>query len=136
MFKFTTTFFVIYSILSLSLSTPVQAQSLLPVAGTARVTNTGDPKPDLWKAVVENERQYNARAAVPNIRELERLNRQFPKKKGLTGKQKTWIVFGAIGFAALIFVLIKYGKDCIRSEPAGCTPTVDEPCTCLEYEKK
>lgn len=68
--------------------------------------------------------------------ERERGNQQ-AQQKGWSKTKKVLVISAiAVGVAALLFVLIKYGKDCIRSEPAGCTPGVDENCTCLEYERR
>ena len=125
------TYLVATSVIWLFVATPAAAQTNAP----SSVQRTAGSDSGLKASIADAQRLADQRSASVDVKALDKLDRQTPKKHGLTTKQKTWIVIGAIAFAALIFVVIKYGKDCIKSDPAGCTPGVDEPCTCLEYAK-
>jgi len=41
-----------------------------------------------------------------------------------------------VGIAAIVFLVAKYGKDCIRTNYPGCDLVNDEACVCEEYEKR
>lgn len=138
MFRFTATLLVILAILSLPLSQPTFAQSQVPVRDIGVVEQLPDVIVlDMKKAIAENNKKYAELSGKTDAKTMEKLDRQRAQVKGngLTGKQKFYIVLGIAAVAALVFVLVKYGKDCKTSEPAGCTPGVDEFCTCTEYEQ-
>ena len=134
MFKSAVTCLVIYSLFAISFATPSGAQNQVPVRN-AKITGSDktNERPDLKKAIAENEQRYNARSNSVDVKALEKIDRQQPQKKGWTGKQKLILVAVIVGIAAIVFVAVKYGKDCIRSEPAGCNPVTDDNCRCLEY---
>jgi len=120
-----------------SFSTPASAQVQHPAQNAnASNANTTKVRPNLKSLIAENERRYNANSGNVTVKELEKIDReQQQQKKGWTGKQKLALVAVIVGIAALVFVLVKYGKDCIRSEPSGCNPVTDDNCRCLEYEQ-
>ncbi|CAN5326444.1 hypothetical protein BH10ACI2_BH10ACI2_24610 [soil metagenome] len=136
MLKFTTTLLVTIAILSFPLSQPLFSQAKAEDNVKIEASQSPEPKPDLKKVISENEESYRQRTASVDVKELEKLNRQTPKAGGWTTKEKVWLALGIVGVAALVFVLIKYYKKCLRSDPPNCTVGVDEICTCLEYEQK
>jgi hypothetical protein len=71
--------------------------------------------------------------SVLDVKKLEKGQRQVPKNKW-TGTQKTLLILGIIGFAALLYVAIKYYHKCLRYED-NCNPA-DEGCYCAEYERR
>ena len=57
-----------------------------------------------------------------------------PRRK-ISKKQKALWVAVAIGVAALIFLAIKYYRECEIEDP-NCDPFYDEYCQCLKYKDK
>ena len=135
MLKRSMTLWVIFALLTVPFSHPVFAQAQVPAQDEVKVETGGsiEPTVDFRKVVAENDRQYRERMEKGDVKAMEKISRQ-TTKKGLTSRQKTYIALGIVGLAALIFVLVKYGKDCKVYEPAGCTPSGDDNnCTCKEY---
>ena len=138
MLKITATLLVIFALFSFPFSHPVFAQTQVPAQEEVKVDAGGASGSaiDFKKVLAENDRQYRERVEKGDVKAMEKLGRQTPKGNGLTGRQKTYIFLGIIGFAALVFVLVKYGKDCAVYEPAGCTPSSDDNnCTCKQYKQ-
>lgn len=136
MFRRMASLLVIYSILTISFSQPVLAQVQVPVNGTGPTTGRSpDSAPDFRNIIGQNERAYRNGTPVLDAKTLGKMN-QTPPKPGLTKKEKTWIVLGIIGLAALLFVAIKYAKNCLKTDPANCVLGGEDPCTCTEYETK
>lgn len=135
MLKSATTQFVIFAVLCLSLSQPVLTQTSEPAASEKPAARSTSKKPDLKKVVAQNERQYRERSESVDVKALEKIERQQPKGHGLTGRQKAYIALAIIGVAALVFVLVKYGKECLKTDPAGCDPYSDTGCTCTQYKQ-
>jgi hypothetical protein len=109
---------------------------LLTTTLTGQTLSQPSEKPDI-KAVLANEAQaYNAKAAEFDPAKADAIYNRQQAKKGWSTKDKVILAAAIVGIAALVFVLVKYGKDCLRSSPAGCTPGVDEFCTCEEYERR
>ncbi|HEV7700450.1 MAG TPA: hypothetical protein VGO43_09505 [Pyrinomonadaceae bacterium] len=120
---------IVYSLLTATLTPPVMTQQVkvenAPADGVVAL--------DLKKSIVENNNAFLERSSKVDVKALDKIDRQTPKKKGWISRHKLAFVAIVVGFAALIFVAVKYGKDCIKSEPEGCTPNVDENCTCTQY---
>lgn len=138
MFRTAATLLVILAILSLPLSQPTFAQSKVPVKEVGMAEKLPDViVPDMKRVIAEHNKKYAELSGKTDAKTMEKLDRQRAQTKGngLTGKQKLAIFLGIVAVAAIIFVVVKYGKECLRSEPAGCTPTVDDPCVCTEYEQ-
>lgn len=114
---------------------PAAAQTQVPVQNinAAESDKTDERRLYLKKILADNQRRYNESSANIDVKALEKIDRQQRQKKGWSGKQKLALVAIIVGIAAIVFVVAKYGKDCIRSEPAGCNPTTDDNCRCLEY---
>lgn len=68
--------------------------------------------------------------------DFDKINKEslkpLPKRK-MSAKQKTFWVLFAIGMAALVFVAIKYYKECEIEDP-DCLP--GEICQCLKYKEE
>ncbi|MFT3743795.1 MAG: hypothetical protein QM785_05815 [Pyrinomonadaceae bacterium] len=138
MFRTTATLLVIFAILSLPLAQPTFAQSQVPAREIGVTEKLPEViVPDMKRVIAEHNKKYAELSGKTDAKTMEKLDRQRAQTQGngLTGKQKLAIVLGVVAIAAIVFFVVKYGKNCLRSEPAGCTPTVDEPCTCLEYEQ-
>ncbi len=125
---------VIYALLVLSVSFSAQEKTTpLPPVNVPAAADSQETTPDMKQLVSEETQKLNQDSARFDPVAIDKAVRKQTTKKGWTTTQKTWLVLGIIGFAVLMFVLIKYGKDCVRSSPEGCTPGVDELCTCQEY---
>jgi hypothetical protein len=136
MLKSATTLALIYALLTVFLTGPVAAQTQSELNGRpATVKKT----PDLKKAFREETLRYNAETASVDSSKMnsELLRQQQPPKKGWSKTQKGLLIAAiAVGVAACLFVAIKYGKNCLRTDPENCTLGTDEPCTCVEYERR
>lgn len=141
MLKRLTSEFIIFSLLLTALMLPVAAQSG-PTADISLRTYTKQQqaKPETLKETLAKETRKTGSdtssfdpAKADAI--YQKQAQQQPKKWSKT-KKVLVISAIAVGVAALLFVLIKYGKDCARTEPANCDWVNDEFCTCVEYEPR
>lgn len=97
-----------------------------------KVSNNATENNDVRRAVEEQTKLIQSQGETVDARQMEKeLLRGAKKKGGMTTKQKTWLVLGIIGTAALIFVLVKYYRECLRYED-NCIPG-NETCLCEEY---
>ena len=140
MLKFAITLLTLYCLLIVIMVGPAQGQSQTPPPQQEQAAtgqNTNQNKSDL-KQVFDNETEkMKAESGTFDADKAQRDNAtQKAKKKVWTTKNKLLLTAAIIGFVGLMFVLIKYGKNCLRSSPPGCTPGVDENCTCEEYERR
>lgn len=136
MYRSIVSLLLIGSLLILPASRSVLAQASMTPEEVGVTGNQSPPAVDMRKAIAENDLKHRERAGKTDAKTMERLDRQQAQRQGLTGKQKFFIVLGVAAFAALIVLLIKYGKDCKTSDPPNCTVGVDEFCTCTEYEQE
>ena len=135
MLKFTTTLFLIFTVFIVSTQTPALGQSGPDSSQDAPQTAE---KRDLQKVfTAETERFKSDSASFDPVKVEREAAKQQAQKQGWSKTKKVLVITAiAVGVAALLFVVIKYGKNCLRSEPANCTPGVDENCVCLEYERR
>jgi hypothetical protein len=140
MFKFATTLFTIFSIVLVSTTAPTLAQ---PPAGSdaqpAATQNTNmASKPDLQQVFAKETEKLKAENSTfdPVKADIESSKQQAQKKGWSTTKKTLVITAIAVGLAAILFIAIKYHKDCLRSDPENCSPGIDENCVCLEYERR
>ena len=138
MLKISTTLFIVYAVLMAFMAVPALAQTApaaetqaTPTPATADPVNA-DKKPDLKKLITDS----NTEPAAFDPQEADAIHDKQQAKKGWSTQKKLWVTAAIIGAVGLLFVLIKYGKECARSNPVGCTPGVDEFCTCEEYERR
>lgn len=139
MLKLTTSLFCLFSLLITTFPSPVIAQTKEPPAIKSSSTNNAQDRnsPDLKLAVEQKSKEFNQRSAVFDPVKTERENaQQQAQKKGMSTTKKAllWTAL-AVGVAAVLFVVIKYGKDCLRTTPENCDLN-DEYCTCAEYERR
>ena len=138
MLKFATASLLVFAIITVSLTLPISAQQQVP-AKESESTNASQPaQPDLNEVFAKETARIKADAAVfdPIKTDRENANQQAQKKGWSTTKKVVVISAIAVGFAALLFLVIKYGKECIRSTPENCNPVVDDNCVCHEYERR
>lgn len=137
MLKSTTVLFLVCAMLFVSLGVPASAQQV-PAKQSVSTIKTDVRNPNLKDVFAKQTDIIKSNEAIfdPVKTERERGNQQ-AQQKGWSKTKKVLVISAiAVGVAALLFVLIKYGKDCVRSEPANCTPGVDVNCICLEYERR
>jgi len=133
MLKFVTTLFLILSIVVVSNTLPAVAQAQADQSKPEAEKNA-----ELKKVFEKETENFKADSAEFDPVKADRENaQQQAQKKGWSTTKKTLVITAvAVGVAGLLFLLIKYGKKCLRSDPANCTPGVDEICVCLEYERR
>ena len=140
MLKFATTLFTIFSIFLVSTTAPTLAQpQAKQETETAASKNTDAKNNANLKKVFEKEtEQFKSESAQFDPVKTDRENaQQQTTKKGWSTTKKTLVITAiAVAVAGLLFVVIKYGKKCLRSDPENCSPGIDENCTCLEYERR
>ncbi|HEY8559162.1 MAG TPA: hypothetical protein VIL74_02080 [Pyrinomonadaceae bacterium] len=106
---------------------PLHAQSL-PDVPRPRAAQT-----DLRNVVSRETQKIRSESLAVDAKKMEKLRRQVPRGNW-TKAEKTLVILTIVGIAALVFLLIKYGKDCVRYEN-DCSPA-DENCYCAEYERR
>ena len=136
-----TTWFLVFAILTVSITYPVTAQQQIPAKESVVPTEKKDPAPaDMKEVFAKQTADIKADEAVfdPVKAEREKGNQQ-AQKQGMSKTKKVllWTAV-AVGFAALLFVAIKYAKKCIRySEDCDYNPdTGNYDCPCEEYEPR
>ncbi len=127
-------FALLLAIFCVGLRVPVIGQAnALPTTTPAANTVSVVPDRDLKRSIeaesakLKKESEFNVERA-----EKERI-RQATSKGGLSKKDKTLLALFAVGITVLVILLIKYGKDCVRYTPAGCSFGSDDLCYCEEY---
>jgi hypothetical protein len=136
MLKFAATLFTIFCLLMATLHSPVLAQSRSRLKPDESKTADAKKRPDFRRIFDEETRKYESSSAEFDPLKYDNVIRKRQAKKGLSTKNKIGLALFIAGMAVLVVLLIKYGKNCIRSSPPDCTPGVDEFCTCEEYEQR
>lgn len=139
MLKSAAALLVIISILLVSTPTSVLPQStVVPENELAARRETNTNTADLKQLISNETEKLKADSAAfdPVKADRDRAKQQTSKKGWSTTKKTLLITAIAVGIAAMLFIVIKYGKDCLRSDPPNCTPGVDENCVCEEYERR
>ncbi len=136
MLKVAATLFTIFCLLTATLHHPVFAQSRSPLKPDDSKTADAKKRPDFKRIFDEETKKYESGSAEFDPLKYDNVIRKRQAKKGLSTKDKVGLALFIAGMAVLVILLIKYGKDCIRSSPPNCTPGVDEFCTCEEYEQR
>lgn len=137
MLKSATASLLVFAIITVILTLPVTAQQQVP-AKDSTATASDKPQPDLGQVFAKETARIKADSAVfdPVKTDRENANQQAQKKGWSTTKKVLVISAISVGIAAVVFLVAKYGKDCIRSTPPNCNPVTDEGCVCLEYERR
>jgi len=113
-------FVVIFSIV------PLHAQRLTDLPKTQI-----SAQPDLKKVFSKETQKLKSQSATIDKKQMEKFGRQ-TTKSNWTKNQTLFLVLFAVGVAALVFLVVKYGKDCLRYRN-DCSPSFDENCYCEEY---
>jgi len=136
-----TTWFLVFAILTVSITFPVTAQQQVPAkAAVVSAEKKAPAAADMKDVFAKQTADIKADEAVfdPVKAEREKGNHQ-AQKQGMSKTKKVllWTAV-AVGFAALLFVAIKYAKKCIRySEDCDYNPdTGNYDCPCEEYERR
>ena len=141
--KILTTQLLIFALLTVSLPVSIFAQAQpVPiaegsVASENTTENTSTEKPDLKTVFDKKTKELRDRSAFFDVKKAEKEERKQQAKKKTWDKGTTiGMILIAVGMAALVFLLIKYGKDCLRTNYPGCDWVNDEGCVCEEYAKR
>ena len=137
--KFAVTLLVIFALLTVSTQAPVLAQQAAKVP-EPELGSGPKPKTDMKKLfAAETDRFKNDSAAFDPVKADREAAQQQTQNKGWSKRKKVIVITAiAVGFAALLFVAIKYGKKCLRySDNCSIDPnTGNEDCPCEEYEQR
>lgn len=141
MLKFATTLFTTFSLLFVTLTIPAAGQTKQPPTADNEVSQsiTGTKaNPDLKVVFDEKTNEFKMQSAAFDPIKTDRENAQAQaQKKGWSTTKKTLVITAiAVGIAGLLFLVIKYGKECLRTNPENCSLNIDENCTCEEYERR
>ena len=141
--KILTTQLLIFALLVVSLRVPIFAQAQPvpiaggPVAAESQEESPATTKPDLKSVFDGKTKEFRDRSAFFDLKKAEKEERKQQAKKKTWNKTNTAImVLFVVGIAAIVFLVAKYGKDCIRTNYPGCDLVNDEACVCEEYEKR
>jgi len=105
----------------------------IPAQTVSKPSEFRENRSDLKQVFSRETEKLKKDSTVIDAKIMDKTRRQVPKQ-GWTKTEKTVMVLFVVGLAALLFVAIKYGKNCIRYEN-NCSPS-DEGCLCEEYEQK
>lgn len=105
----------------------------IPAQTVSKSPELRENRSDLKQVFSKETEKLKNESTVVDAKMMDKTRRQVPKQ-GWTKTEKTIMVVFVVGLAALLFVVIKYGKNCIRYEN-NCSPA-DEGCYCAEYEHK
>jgi anti-sigma factor RsiW len=135
-----TTWFLVFAILTVSITFPVSAQQVPAKDAVVPAAEKDPVASDLKDVFARQTAKVKADESVfdPVKTERER-GKQQSQKPGMSKTKKAllWTAL-AVGVAALIFVAIKYAKKCIRySDDCDYNPdTGNYDCPCEEYEER
>lgn len=129
--KFTAEF-TIFSLLFVIILSPVSAQTRSQELTPPSEAKTTAPQPDSDLKKIVSKDSSPSFDPVKADAIYQKQAQQQPKKWSKT-KKVLVITAIAVGVAALLFVAIKYAKECARTEPANCDYINDEFCRCVEY---
>ncbi len=115
---------------------PLQAQSVpnIPAVKETRTETRTVTQTDLRQVFSNETQKIKSDSMSVDSKNMERLRLKQAKRGGWNKKMTTFIVVFAVAVAVLVFLVIKYGKDCLRYEN-NCDPAFDENCYCEEYEQ-
>jgi hypothetical protein len=124
MFKLITVF--LFTVVFVTGTMQAQTVSDLPKAKENRT--------DLRQVISKETQKLKNQSSSIDNKEMEKIARQQSSRSNWTKKQTAFLVIFAVAVAALVVLLVKYGKDCLRYEN-NCDPAFDENCYCEEYEQ-
>ncbi|HMT07277.1 MAG TPA: hypothetical protein PKA82_04670 [Pyrinomonadaceae bacterium] len=136
MFRLNTTLFLIYSILLTTFSMPALAQPSANVVPNDDVLrHSTKAAPDIKKAIDEQSKELRRKSETFDPVAYERIERR-QTKKGWSKSDKILMAAFVVGITVLVVLLVKYGKNCIRTSPPNCNIGTDDNCYCEEYEQE
>ena len=139
MLKTATTLLIVISISLISIPTSILPQSTaVPENEVAAKREAKTNSTDLKQVFSNETEKFKADSAAFDPVKADRDQaKQQTSKKGWSTTKKTLVIAAiAVGIAAVLFIVIKYGKNCLKSDPPDCTPGVDENCVCEVYERR
>lgn len=136
MFKPSVTLLAIISLLIATIPVPSAAQTVESSATPASSTTAESKMPDYRQIFAEETKKFNTKSAEFDPMKIEKEQMRQQKTKKWDKKQTALVVAVAVGIAALVFLVVKYGKNCIRTTPENCSLATDENCYCEEYERR
>ncbi|MBX3245116.1 MAG: hypothetical protein KF685_11735 [Acidobacteria bacterium] len=131
-----TLFSVLFTFISFPVANLAQSGPSSPEKTSAAADEKTSSRPDMKKAVEEQTKKIAEESAVFDPAKADAINRKRDdpnKKKGWSTKKTLLVVAVAVGAAVGLYFLIKYAKDCARTEPPNCDWINDEFCRCVEY---
>ena len=148
--RFAATLLIVYSLTIASISTPAYAQPRLKKAEHAEseVTHKASTDPpgnkifearppkktiDLKRVFDDETKRFNADTAKFDPAKIEREKSKQAQNNKWTTKHTVFMVVFAVAVAAIVWFVLKYGKECIETNYPNCTPAVDENCYCERY---
>jgi hypothetical protein len=115
---------------------PLYAQSIpdVPAVKETRTATRAASQADLRQVFSKETQKLKSDSLSVDAKKMERLRLKQATRSGWTRKQTIAVVLFAVAVAAIVFFVIKYGKNCLRYEN-NCDPAFDENCYCEEYEQ-
>ncbi len=131
-----TLFSLLFTVAAFPAVNLAQGGPLSEEKASAAAEEKTDTRPDMKKAVEEQTKKIVDESAVFDPVKADAINRKRDdpnKKKGWSTKKTLIVVAVAVGAAVGLYFLIKYAKDCARTDPPNCDWIGDEYCRCVEY---
>ena len=112
---------------------PLHAQSVpdVPVVKEKRTETRAVTQNDLRQVFSSETQKIKSDSMSVNSKNMERLRLKQAKRSNWNNKTTVFLVVFAVAVAAIVFLVIKYGKDCLRYYN-DCSPSEDG-CYCEEY---
>lgn len=136
MLRTSSTIVVIFSLLLLSVGNTATAQTKQSIPEISSESSDIQSKPELKTLIAQADKKAAEQAFDPVAADKTHERSRAQQKKGWSTGDKLLLAGLIVGIAAIVFIVVKYGKECLRSSPANCTPGVDEFCVCEEYERR
>lgn len=134
--RFSLTLVVIYTLLVVTSTIPLAAQQPAETPTPSEpASESSQEKKDMKEAIADLSSNGDMPEFDPVQAEKER-DRIQDQRKGWSTKDKLFLAGFIVGIAALVFLVIKYGKKCLRTSPPNCNLGIDEFCYCEEYERR
>ena len=116
---------------------PLHAQSVpdVPRVVEKRTETRVATQSDLRQVFSKETQKLKSDSTSIDSKSMERIRLKQTKSGGWGKKETAFMIVFAVAVAVLVFLVIKYGKDCLRYED-DCDPAFDENCYCEEYAQE